>query len=108
MLYVVWVMDRIWVLDQIVDWSPVPCCVYLVLHLMLKLILEPADLLLQALNLSAQERDGGGALVLGALRRVLTPTPAQVDRQMLVFSVRTLIFHQNYRYLVICYIRLNL
>lgn len=87
MLYVVWV------LDQIVDWSPVPCCVYLVLHLVLKLILEPADLLLQALNLSAEERDGGGALVLGALRRVSTPTPAQVDRQMLVFSVRTLIFH---------------
>lgn len=65
----------LWVLDLIMDWSPAPCCVYLVVHLLLKLILEPADLLLQGLNLSAEEGDGGGTLVLRGLRPVPTPTP---------------------------------
>ena len=71
-----------WVLDLIMDWTPGPCWVYLVVHLLLELVLKPADPFLQGLNLSAKERDGGGTLVLRALRHVPTPTPGPQHRQV--------------------------
>lgn len=59
---------------------------YLVLHLLLKLLLEPADPLLQALDVSGEERDGGAATVLGGRLPVPPSTPGQVHQLVSINS----------------------
>lgn len=49
--------------------------IHLVVHLLLKLILEPANPPLQALNMFGEEGDGGGALLLSFSPVRSTPTP---------------------------------
>lgn len=64
-----------------------PSWIYLVVHLVLKLIVKPANLLLQGLNVSGEEGNRGGAVVLRVLRPVPpTPTPEPKHRQRFRFS----------------------
>lgn len=64
---------------SLADYAGSVLVLYLELHLLLKVLLEPADLLLQAGDASAEERDGGGTRVLAALWPVSPATPAQAD-----------------------------